>query len=54
MDAIKNLVAYSIPRLTNERVFITDQFGNVLSEDVSKNTVKNRAGRHALCRFLVI
>ena len=37
--AIKNLVAYSIPRLTNDRVFITDQFGNVLSEDVSKNSV---------------
>ena len=36
--AIKNLVAYSIPRLTNDRVFITDQFGNVLSEDVSKNS----------------
>jgi len=36
--AIKNLVAYSIPRLTNERVFITDQFGTVLSEDVSKNS----------------
>ena len=36
--AIKNLVAYSIPRLTNDRVFLTDQFGNVLSEDVSKNS----------------
>ena len=36
--AIKNLVAYSVPRLTNERVFLTDQFGNVLSEDVSKNS----------------
>ncbi len=36
--AIKNLVAYSIPRLTNDRVFITDQFGNVLSDDVSKNS----------------
>ncbi len=36
--AIKNLVAYSVPRLTNDRVFITDQFGNVLSEDVSKNS----------------
>lgn len=36
--AIKNLVAYAIPRLTNDRVFITDQFGNVLSEDVSKNS----------------
>ncbi len=36
--AIKNLVAYSIPRLTNDRVFLTDQFGNVLSDDVSKNS----------------
>ncbi len=36
--AIKNLVAYSVPRLTNDRVFITDQYGNVLSEDVSKNS----------------
>ena len=36
--AIKNLVAYSIPRLTNDRVFITDQYGNVLSEDVGKNS----------------
>lgn len=36
--AIKNLVAYSIPRLTNDRVFLTDQFGNALSEDVSKNS----------------
>lgn len=36
--AIKNLVAYSIPRLTNDRVFITDQYGNILSEDVSKNS----------------
>ena len=36
--AIKNLVAYAIPRLTNDRVFITDQFGNVLSEDVGKNS----------------
>lgn len=36
--AIKNLVAYSVPRLSNDRVFITDQFGNVLSEDVSKNS----------------
>lgn len=36
--AIKNLVAYSIPRLTNDKVFITDQYGNILSEDVSKNS----------------
>lgn len=36
--AIKNLVAYSVPRLTNDRVFLTDQYGNALSEDVSKNS----------------
>ncbi|MBR3605120.1 MAG: flagellar M-ring protein FliF [Candidatus Gastranaerophilales bacterium] len=36
--AIKNLVAYSVPRLTTDRVFLTDQFGNTLSEDVSKNS----------------
>lgn len=36
--AIKNLVAYSVPRLTNDRVFLTDQHGNVLSEDVSKSS----------------
>ncbi len=36
--AIKNLVAYSIPRLTQDRVFLTDQYGNTLSEDVSKNS----------------
>ena len=36
--AIKNLVAYSIPRLTQDRVFLTDQYGNALSDDVSKNS----------------
>ena len=36
--AIKNLVAYSVPRLTQDRVFLTDQYGNTLSEDVSKNS----------------
>ena len=43
--AIKNLVAYSVPRLTNDRVFITDQFGNVLSEDVSKNSTDMQSYR---------
>lgn len=38
VTAVKNLVAYSIPRLSNERVFLTDQYGNMLSEDVSKNS----------------
>ena len=38
VKAIKNLVAYSIPRLTPEKVFITDQFGNSLSDETSKNS----------------
>jgi len=38
VKAIKNLVAYGIPRLTPEKVFITDQFGNNLSDDESKNS----------------
>ena len=36
--AIKNLVSYSVPRLTIDRVFLTDQYGNTLSEDVAKNS----------------
>lgn len=38
VTAIKNLVAYSVPRLSADRVFLTDQYGNMLSEDVSKNS----------------
>ena len=38
VNAIKNLVAYAIPRLSADKVFLTDQYGNVLSEDVSKNS----------------
>jgi len=38
VNAIKNLVAYSIPRMTPEQVFITDQNGNVLSDETSKNS----------------
>lgn len=38
VKAIKNLVAYSVPRLTTEKVFITDQFGNSLSDETSKNS----------------
>jgi len=33
IKAIKNLVAYGIPRLTSERVFVTDQYGVNLAED---------------------
>jgi len=38
VKAIKNLVAYAIPRLAPDRVFITDQSGNSLSDDTSKNS----------------
>lgn len=38
VKAIKNLVAYSIPRLTPEKVFITDQNGNSLGDDNGKNS----------------
>ena len=38
VKAIKNLVAYAIPRMTPDQVFITDQNGNVLSDETSKNS----------------
>ena len=38
VKAVKNLVAYSIPRMTPEEVFITDQNGNNLSDETSKNS----------------
>lgn len=38
IKAIKNLVAYSIPRLKPDMVFITDQNGNNLTDEVNKNT----------------
>ena len=38
VKAIKNLVAYSVPRMTSEQVFITDQDGNSLSDETSKNS----------------
>ena len=38
VKAIKNLVAYSVPRMTAEQVFITDQNGNSLSDETSKNS----------------
>ena len=38
VKAVKNLVAYSVPRLTPEQVFITDQDGNSLSDETSKNS----------------
>ena len=38
VKAIKNLVAYSVSRMTPEQVFITDQNGNSLSDETSKNS----------------
>jgi len=38
VKAIKNLVAYSVPRMTPEQVFITDQNGNSLSDETSKSS----------------
>ena len=38
VKAVKNLVAYAVPRLTPEQVFITDQNGNTLSDETSKNS----------------
>lgn len=38
VKAIKNLVAYSVPRMKPDMVFITDQNGNNLTDDVNKNT----------------
>lgn len=36
--AIKNLVAYAVPRLKPEKVFLTDQKGRALSGDMSRNS----------------
>ncbi len=38
VKAIKNLVAFSVPRLVPDRVFITDQSGQSLSDEVAKNS----------------
>ncbi len=38
IKAIKNLVAYSVPRLKPEKVFLTDQRGDSLSDDISKSS----------------
>ena len=38
VKAIKNLVAYAVPRMTPEQVFITDNKGNSLSDETSKNS----------------
>lgn len=38
VKAIKNLVAYGIPRMTPDKVFITDQSGNSLSDEQGKNS----------------
>ena len=38
VKAIKNLVAYTVPRMTPDRVFITDQNGASLSDETGKNS----------------
>lgn len=38
VKAIKNLVAYGVPRLTPDKVFITDQNGTPLSDDINGNS----------------
>ena len=38
VKAIKNLVAYAVPRMTPDEVFITDQNGNSLSDETSKSS----------------
>lgn len=38
IKAIKNLVAYSVPRLKPEKVFLSDQRGDSLSDDISKSS----------------
>lgn len=38
VKAIKNLVAYAVPRMTPDKVFITDQDGNSLSDETGKNS----------------
>lgn len=38
IKAIKNLVAYAVPRLKPEKVFLTNQKGDSLSDDLSKSS----------------
>lgn len=38
VKAIKNLVAYAVPRMTPDKVFITDQNGNSLCDDDGKSS----------------
>lgn len=38
IKAIKNLVAYAVPRLKPEKVFLSDQRGDSLSDDISKSS----------------
>lgn len=38
VKAIKNLVAYGVPRLTPERVFVTDQTGTSLEDELTKDS----------------
>lgn len=38
VKAIKNLVAYAVPRMTPDKVFITDQNGNSLDDEAGRNS----------------
>lgn len=38
VKAIKNLVAHAVPRLTPEDVFVSDQNGNALSEEIANSS----------------
>lgn len=44
IKAIKNIVAYGIPRLTPERVFITDQSGSSLDDSEGANATSGSSG----------
>ncbi len=48
ITAIKNLVAYAVPRLTPDKVFLTDQNGNSLSDEIQKNATDIESYRYNL------
>lgn len=48
VKAIKNLVAYSIPRLKPEKVFVTDQNGVALNDELGKNSSDIESFSHNL------
>ncbi len=46
VKAIKNLVAYAVPRLTPEKVFLTDQSGNSLTDEIEKSATDIESFRY--------